>query len=79
MHEAIIAGRTFLYILYMKVVGTCEPNKRGVSRRYRAANFLLETPLFKVWLRPWLHWDWKIGSPNSTCVLSSFVAYYCTH
>ncbi len=54
MHEALIAVRS--YIFDMKVA-----NKRGVTGSwrgpknwYRTANFLLETPLFKVWLRPCL-------------------------
>ncbi len=56
MHEVLIAVRS------CHESSRCEPNKRGVSpevgvapknsRRNSAANFLLETPLFKVWLRP---------------------------
>ncbi len=47
MHEALIAGRTFLCTFCMKVYSRCEPNKRGVSPevgvapKIRTANFLL--------------------------------------
>ncbi len=59
MHEVLIAVRSNL-VHFVHESSRCEPNKRGVSPevgvapKIRGANFLLETPLFKVWLRPWL-------------------------